>query len=177
MFNNIEEYKESFRFPIKEWYCDMGFDFNKESYDDVAKEWVAEYMKREHNSKLVEGVKETLEYFKQKNIKQVIISASEKEMLERQLKQLGVDHLFSEIVGVDNIYAAGKKDIAVEWRKKNPAEKILFVGDTDHDHVVACAIEADCILVSSGHQSARRLKELCPVFAVVDNPKKIIELI
>lgn len=171
----VEKYRAGFMFPIIEGYKKLGFDFEKESYDDVAKEWVDEYVSREHKAGLVEGVQSVLEFFKNRGIKQVIISASEIGMLKRQLDNLGVSQYFEEIVGVDNIKAAGKKDIALKWRSKHPLDNLLFIGDTDHDHQVAMAMGADCILVAAGHQSFDRLEMLEPKKAVVSKATAVID--
>lgn len=174
--NSREEYKEGFMFPIKQWYVNRGFDFEKESFDDVAVEWLDTYLSREPEAGLVKGVAETLEFFRKMNVKQVIISASEISMLRRQLKMLGVEEYFEEILGLDNYYAAGKKGIALEWRKKHPNEKLLFLGDTDHDYFVAEAIEADCVLISEGHQSADKLRQMPGVMAVLESQSDVVKL-
>ena len=172
-----ESYKSWFMFPIIEGYKKIGFDFDKESYDDVAAEWVKEYLDREKNASVVPGVIEALEFFKNMGVVQVILSASEISMLKRQLSSLGVSKYFDEIIGLDNIKAAGKTDIAIAWRKEHADDKLLFIGDTDHDHQVAVAMNADCILVSSGHQSHERLEKLEPKLAVLENPIEIIDFI
>ena len=174
--NSREEYKEGFMFPIKQWYVNRGFDFEKESFDDVAVEWLDTYLSREPEAGLVKGVAETLEFFRKMNVKQVIISASEISMLRRQLKMLGVEEYFEEILGLDNYYAAGKKGIALEWRKKHPNEKLLFLGDTDHDYFVAEAIESDCVLISEGHQSADKLRQMPGVMAVLESQSDVVKL-
>ena len=176
LIESKEKYKDWFMFPIKEGYKKLGFDFDKESYDDVAEEWVKEYLSREKKAGIVEGVRSVLEYFKKIGIKQIILSASEMGMLTRQLDELGLSEYFEEIVGLDNIHAAGKKEIAVAWRKKHPDEKLLFIGDTDHDHLVAVAMSADCILVSAGHQSYERLEKIEPKLAIVKCPTDVIDV-
>ena len=154
-----DEYQKSFCFPIIEWYRGLGFDFDAEDYTDIANEWVAEYISRESRAPLCEGVIELLDEFKKRNIKQIIISASEEKMLKRQLSAFGIEKYFAEVVGKNDIYASGKTEIAKRWRANNPGN-ILFIGDTDHDLDVASAIRADCILTSSGHQSYERLRNL-----------------
>ena len=176
LISGKEEYQSGFMFPIVEWYKNMGFDFDKESYDIVAEEWVKEYLSREHLAKLVSGVFEAINFFKNNGIKQVILSVAETSMLKRQLSELGIIDYFEEVIGLDNIKAAGKKDIAISWRKEHSDDKLLFIGDTDHDHQVAVAIDADCILVSAGHQSYERLSKLTPTLAVLESPKEIIKL-
>ena len=156
-----EEYRNSFSFPIIEWYKKLGFDFETEAYSVVANEWVAEYVKREPNATICDGAVELLEWFKNTQKSQVIISASEENMLERQLRALGVHHYFDAVVGKNDVYASGKIETAKKWRDSHPG-KILFIGDTDHDLEVAIAIGADCILAASGHQSYERLCKLMP---------------
>ena len=173
---NREEYRAGFMFPIKQWYLNRGFDLERESFDDVAVEWLNEYLSREPEAGLVKGVSETLEYFKSKNVKQIILSASEITMLKRQLKMLGVEEYFEEILGLDNVYAASKKGIALEWRKDHPNERLLFIGDTDHDYFVAEAIGADCILIAEGHQSAEKLREMSGVMAVLEKQSDVIKM-
>lgn len=154
-----EEYQRNFGFPIIEWYKKLGFDFDKEDYDEVAREWVAEYLSREKNAPTTDGVIELLEHFSKSGIRQVIISASEITMLKRQLGFLGIEKYFDDVVGKDDVYASGKSEIALRWRSLNPG-KMLFIGDTDHDLETAEHINADCILVACGHQSYERLSSL-----------------
>ena len=176
LIKSREEYQNGFMFPIKQWYENRGFDFSKEDYDVVAREWVDEYLLREPGARLVEGVKETLEFFRQNGVKQVIISASEISMLRRQLKMLDVEEYFEEVLGLDNVYAAGKVDIALKWREKHREERLVFLGDTDHDCHVAEAMGADCILIAEGHQSASRLRKAEKFVAVLNTQKEVIDL-
>ena len=92
-------------------------------------------------------------------IPQLILSASQLEMLTEQLGRLGITEYFSEILGLDNIYASSKTELAVAWRRRNPDAVPLFVGDTHHDAESAEAMGADCVLYTGGHQSKKRLSE------------------
>ena len=174
-----DEYRKSFGFPIIDWYKRLGFDFETEDYDVVANEWVAEYLSREKRAPVMDGVKELLEYFKANGIRQVIISASEITMLTRQLEFLGIRKYFDDVVGKNDVYASGKGEIARKWRRENPGD-MVFIGDTDHDLETAEQIQADCILVASGHQSFERLIRLHPQngidLTVVNNMKEIFSL-
>ena len=49
--------------------------------------------------------------------------------------------------------------------------KILMVGDTDHDFEVSQALGIDCILISHGHNSILRLKQTNA--HIVDNLSKL----
>ena len=168
-----EEYQRVFGFPIIDYYRRLGFDFDKEPYEEIAVEWVNEYTTREKNACAVEGVRELLEDFRQNGMKQIIISACEQGMLERNLKMLGVADFFDEICGIDNIYASSKVAIAQGWKGRNPEERVLFIGDTDHDLSAAQAMDADCVLVAAGHQSYESLMRNSHGAAVFKNMKDI----
>ena len=102
-------YREIMRFPILDYYAELGFDFEKEDYYKVlAPEWVAYYLAGEGNCGLMPGVAETLEIVRQRGLGQLILSASDLPQLKGQLNRLGVTHYFDEILGLDNIYAADK---------------------------------------------------------------------
>ena len=78
-------------------------------------------------------------------------------------------------MGLDNIHAAGKTDIARAWRKNNPCAKALFIGDTIHDAEAARESGCDCVLFSGGHQSRDRL--ISEKIPVVNNISEILNYI
>ncbi len=154
-----EAYYGVFGFPIKDYYARLGFDFEKESYDSLAIEWVDLYNRNEYLSSLRDGVKQLLEYFKSVGLKQVVISASELNMLTRQLRGLGVLDYFDSVNGLDNIHANSKTALAEKWYHSENPGKVLFIGDTAHDYATALAVGADCVLVCGGHQSRAELEK------------------
>ena len=163
--SNKDEYREVFKFPIINYYRDLGFDFESEPYEVLAPIWVELYNENSKSSTLCPNALELLEYFKEKNIPQVLLSATERNMLLGQIEELGISGYFEDVLGLDNIHAYSKKDIAIEWLKRRKAIKPLFIGDTEHDAQVARAVGADCILVAQGHQSkATLLKCGYPVY-------------
>ena len=154
-----EDYYKVFGFPIIDYYRRLGFDLEKEDYKtEIAPEWVKEYINNSKDSTLRDGVVELLTFFKKTGLKQTVISASESEMLDKQLRTLGVREYFDEIYGLDNIHAAGKNSLGALWKQRNPCAKALFLGDTRHDAEVADEIGADCVLVQGGHSSPDELK-------------------
>ena len=154
---DMEAYREIFDFPIKEYYRKLGFDFDKEPYEVLAPIWVELYLENCCGAGIVDGVDTVVKEVSKTEMKQVILSACEKNMLCNQLEDLGVIEYFDEIIGLDDIHAAGKLHLAREWREKNPEAKILFVGDTTHDAETAEVLGADCLLFTGGHQSKERL--------------------
>lgn len=161
----VEAYREVFGFPIDDYYRRMGFDFEKEDYDTVlAPEWVAMYLAGEPTCPMMEGAAEAIAAVKAMGIPQILLSATEIDMLTGQLNRLGIYEEFQEVIGLDNIHARSKKAQALAWKERNPDARPLFVGDTLHDADVAAAVGGDCVLYCGGHQSYDRLATTgCPV--------------
>ena len=172
---SIEEYREIFDFPIKEYYRVLGFDFEKEPYEVLAPLWVDIYNERSKSSTLVDGVLETSRKVRELGLVQVVFSATERTMLLRQMSELGISEYFDQIVGLDNIHAESKLHLAKVWRETNPDAKILYVGDTVHDAENAKILEADCLLFTGGHQSRGRLSR-CG-YPLIDSIDKILEYV
>lgn len=158
VIGSVEEYRELFDFPVKEYYRRLGFDFEREDYTTVlAPEWVALYLKKSQTAPLYAGVKGLAAALRAAGLSQSVLSASEREMMIAQLAARGALGWFDEIWGTDTILAHGKHDLAHAWRKAHPAANAVLLGDTTHDAEIARALGADCILVAEGHQSAARL--------------------
>lgn len=152
-----EHYRSLFKFPIIEYYRDLGFDFETEPYEVLAPIWVAEYLKNCKKAKIREGFMSAFLTFKKMGLRQSVLSATELSMLKNQLSELGIADLFDGIYGLDNIHAHSKTALAKVWCLEHPDARALFVGDTDHDYITACAIGADCALVCGGHHSKEKL--------------------
>lgn len=176
IIDGLDRYREIFDFPIKEYYRGLGFDFEKEPYEVLAPLWVGLYNEKSKSATLVDGVAETLERVKRIGLLQVVFSATEREMLLRQLKELNVTDYFDEIIGLDNIHAESKLHLAKRWREEHPEAKILYVGDTVHDAENARVLEADCLLFCGGHQSRRRLEGCgCPIIERIEEIARLLD--
>lgn len=154
-----EAYRAVFGFPIEDYYRRIGFDFTKESYAEVAEEWLVEYRAREATAPVREGVLSVLDFISARKVPQTVISASELGILREQLNALGIIDRFEKICGIDNIYAASKTALAVSWAKKRCPGRVLMIGDTDHDAETARAAGFDLVLVEGGHMSRSALLE------------------
>ena len=153
-----EKYQEVFDFPIIDYYRRIGFDFDKEPYEVIAPLWVDLYLENSKKSGLFGDVISSLDFFEARGIKQSVLSASEKNMLIGQLRELGIYDRFEEIMGIDNIYAESKIALAKDWKHRHEGEKALFIGDTTHDYETAEVLGADCYLISAGHQPEYKLR-------------------
>ncbi len=156
-FASHEEYRGVFDFPVEAYYRAIGLDVDGEGYDALAHEWVALYLENSRTAGLRSGVAAVLDALTARGLPQLVLSASEREMLLRQLRELGIADRFTDVLGLDNIYAGSKAAIAAAWRRAHRDARPLFVGDTLHDAEVAASIGADCVLINGGHQSRVRL--------------------
>ena len=158
---SLEEYKNVFTFPIRDYYIAAGVDFNIESYESLAKWFIKEYQPASMECGLFEGIVDTFKALKEKGFKLYILSASERNNLLEQCKNYDIDKYFVDILGIDNIHAASKVNIAIDYMKEHNinGEDVIFIGDTLHDLEVANAMGAHCKLVSCGHQSKEVLSK------------------
>lgn len=156
---STDYYKSVFTFPVKKYYQELGFDFDKEPFEELSIEYIDLYKRNSMSSPLHEGVIELLNFFKSKKYKQVILSASEQIALENQVKQRNIFSYFDSLIGLNNIHAKGKVDNAKNFIVNSPGyDQIILIGDTMHDLEVAQEINAKCILVSNGHQVINKKK-------------------
>jgi phosphoglycolate phosphatase len=169
----LERYLEIFDFPVRNYYNALAFP-DSDSYEDLSQEFVEAYDAHLATTPLQKDAIWTLEKIKSKGMRQVALSASMQKRLEDHLKLYRVDHYFSPILGIADIYGHGKADIARQWLAKSgykPSE-ILLVGDTAHDAEVAGVMGCHCLLVAQGHQSKARLE--MSGAEVVDSLKEVI---
>lgn len=155
------EYLEVFGFPLKDYYEKAGITYEKESFMEIANFFIVNYQPASLNLKLHEGVKETLEYFQNKNIKNICLSASQKTNLLEQLKHYGILKYFDEVIGTDNIIALGKDELGFSYILKNniKSEEVIYIGDTTYDFEVSQKMKVKSILFTKGHHSISRLKQ------------------
>ena len=171
-FVDKDKYLAVFGFPIKEYYEKLGFDFTKEDYGVMAVEWSKLYKAAAENCGICKGVCDVLKYFKELNLPQYILSATEFCMLKEQVKALGIGDYFEELLALKDFHAVSKVELGKEWVKKVKPQRVLFIGDTLHDYETAMAMEVECVLIAAGHQSKDRLLK-CGV-PVLDSAEELI---
>lgn len=152
-----EEYLRLFTFPVKKYYENVGFDWSKNPYSEVGAYWFGWYRALRDEYKVFDGVREVLEQCREKGYRTILLSASSLVELQKQLQELEIADLFDEVLGIDNIYAGSKVDIALDWIKDKDPDDCLMIGDTLHDLETAEAMGVECVLVSKGHQTKEML--------------------
>ena len=154
-----EEYLKLFTFPVKHYYELVGFDWNVNPYEEVGQYWFNWYRELRNEYRVFDGVEEILEENHRKGLKNILLSASSLVELKKQLDELGIAQYFDEVLGIDNIYAGSKVDIALNWIADKDPKECLMIGDTLHDLETARAMGIDCVLVANGHQDRETLEE------------------
>jgi phosphoglycolate phosphatase len=154
-----ETYYKLFRFPVIDFYNDLGFDFESESFDAVSDEYIFQYISIESQSSLQESALDLLRFFQKNRLRQVVLSAMEQQTLAESIQKYNIRHFFNEIVGVENFYGHGKLDAARRFvaRSDISPSNITLLGDTTHDYEVARALGLNCILIAIGHQPYEKL--------------------
>lgn len=159
IIKDTDAYRKVFGFPVREYYKRLGIDLKAEPYEVPAKEWVDAYTAGISEIVPVAGVQEVLQKIQDAGIMQIILSASEENMLHKMLGQLQFNTFFDKILGAQDIYGSGKAGIAEKFAKESDLDLsgALFIGDTDHDAAAAEVLGCDCLLYSGGHMAADKL--------------------
>ena len=173
----VAQYREIFGFPIQDYYTRAGFDFRKDPFDLLAKDYMDRYIPASAACGLAPGARETLEWFRARGIRQVVLSASPVGLLRSQVEQRGLTGFFSELLGLGDIYAKSKVQLGLDWMREAdiaPACAVM-IGDSVHDAEVAQALGVRCVLSAAGHQARAKLEATgCPV---ADTPAEVPGLI
>ncbi len=157
---SVEAYHRVFCFPIRDYYRKAGFDFGQESFEDLAVEFTDLYFNMPFG--LQDGAEAVLQAVRDLGVKQVILSATKLELLKEQVASYGILPYFDELIGISDIYGAGKIDVAKQFIARCKPPCAVLIGDTVHDFEVAAALGIDCVLVARGHHSRATL-ECCGV--------------
>ncbi len=155
----VEEYRSVFGFPVKPYYESIGFDFTKDDWDAVSRDFVDVYNDLAKNVELTSGIIPVLEEVKRRGMQQYVLSALQEDLLNGMLERFGIRKYFDGVCGTNNIYADGKVARGMEMLRMFPivpAETVM-VGDTLHDAEVAEALGFDVRLYAGGHNSTERL--------------------
>ncbi len=169
----IKKYKEVFGFPVRDYYKQLGFDFEKEPFENISMDFINEYQNRSLSATLAEDCISMLNFCKNKGIRQVILSASQISNLEEQVRHFEIIDYFDKLLGLDNCHASSKVEVGKKWMDESKIEvkDVLLIGDTIHDYEAACEMGCDCVLLTSGHQSRERVS--CLGVPIIDTLKEV----
>jgi phosphoglycolate phosphatase len=154
-------YRSVFGFPVEAYYRRIGLNPDAESMADLSAEFFSAYDAGLMECPLHEGVAELLQRFEKAGVRQFVLSAMEEVRLRAVIRHLGIEGFFEGIYGLAHLEGDSKVSRGQELLRDfdiNP-KTALVIGDTVHDGEVADALGIHAVLVTSGHQSAPRLRE------------------
>lgn len=157
----LEEYRAKFGFPVRPFYEGLGFDFGRDDWDGVSREYVRDYDALSGEVWLTEGAVEVLAELKAEGRRLYVLSALQEDLLLGMLERFGIRRYFDGVCGALDIYADGKveRGRSMVGRYAIDPGNTLMVGDTLHDAEVAEALGFDVCLYAGGHNSEARLRE------------------
>ena len=171
-------YRDYFDHPPRPFYEGMGYDFSKENYDEVSREFLDLYEEKQQSAPLMPHVLDCLRWAAERHIPQIILSAHQQSLLEAQLQRLGIAHYFAHVSGESSHVIGGKIDRARALAQSGAFDfsKAFLIGDTTHDYDSAKAMGCSCVLYSGGHQSLSRLQQAdAPVIASLEELPALLE--
>lgn len=145
-------YRRVFGFPIRAFYARLGVD--EAEFVVAADEYLARFAARVGTASLHPDARTTLAAVDALDVEQVLISATPEVTLERQLAPHALSHHFAQIHGITDVYAASKEDVVAAWlaASGHAPERVVMVGDTNHDEEIADALHVRFIRFRNGHQ-------------------------
>lgn len=154
---SVAEYHRQFTFPVRRYYERAGV--TDETFVAVAHAWMAEYVRGFDAVPLHVDAAEALARFAAAGVRQAVLSATRRDMLESQIARFPIRAYFTDVLGLSDIYARSKEAVGLDYlaRCGVPAASTLMIGDTLHDAEVARAMGTGCVLVARGHQSRETL--------------------
>ncbi len=169
----LEQYRSYIDVPITKFYDNI-FDLKTEiSFDTLQKEFNNAYHHYLSEASLNDGIIPLMQKIRDCGMKQIIVSSSHQSIVERNSEKFGVRKYMDYLSGSDNHFVGSKLERAVNTIHKITYDhsKVIAIGDTLHDCELAVEIGADCILISTGHQSKMDL--LSTGKPVIDNIKEL----
>jgi phosphoglycolate phosphatase len=156
---DMDRYRKIFTFPVRSYYEAAGFDFSREEFEVPAEEFIDEYRLLLPEAGLFPDVLQVLAFFRQRGIRQYVLSAMEQQALVRSIDERGILANFQGIYGIGDNLAYSKLLRGRELLQENQIDPkhALMIGDTLHDLEVAGELGLNIVLVGRGHQHPDRL--------------------
>jgi phosphoglycolate phosphatase len=157
---SVPEHVAAFTFPVRTYYQRIGFDLDSEPFSDVAVEYHAAYDHHARHAGLRMDAISALEAVAAAGLRQYVLSASEEQRLNQQLRHHSVAPFLAASAGLGNLEATSKVERGRQLlaQEQIDPQTVWLIGDTVHDHDVARLLGCNSILVTGGHQTAPALR-------------------
>ena len=156
----LDDYRNVFDFPVKEYYKKLGFNFDDEPFESAGLDFIKIYDTRKFEPQLFDDTLPTLNMLKKSGCTHSVLSAQNVVTLKKSVSHYQLDGMFEYISGLEDHYAIGKVEQGKNLIQNLsfPLNQIIMIGDTEHDHKVAEAMGIQCFLMNRGHNSTKRLQ-------------------
>jgi phosphoglycolate phosphatase len=182
----LEQYREHFRVPIRDYWIALGLDpeFFDQHSEEQEKVFLSNYEPQENKFHNRSGIKEVLEFLKDKGIEGIIFSNHIVPHIETQLERLGIKNCFTKILarplhGRDHQLKRFKDGFLNNFVRTNnlKPDEVLVIGDTDEEVEIGKKYGYVTVALKGGHNSTSRLEAVQPDFLIDDmkDLKPIIE--
>ncbi|MDZ4199563.1 MAG: HAD family hydrolase [Kiritimatiellia bacterium] len=154
-----ERYQAIFDFPVIDYYRRLGFDLERETFEQLGTAFIDDYERHKTTCALQPEAIEVLDTIRRAGLTQSVLSAYRQDTLDSLVHHYGLRDYFIRVIGAADHYAYGKVETGLSWIRELglPLEQILLIGDTTHDFEVARALGIACRLVPGGNHSRTRL--------------------
>lgn len=151
----VGEHRERFRFPVSEYYRDLGLEVDGDSFAALSDEYHEYYMRYVSTCPLHEGVVDLMGQLADRGVHQYLLSAMHEPLLMRCVESLGIESHFEAIYGLDDRLAQSKVLRGRELCDAQgiDAERAVLIGDTEHDVEVARDLGVLPVAAAWGHQA------------------------
>lgn len=168
---DLEHYRYHFSFPVIDFYRYAGFTGSEDEYGALASMFIRRYNERRMEAPLQPGVLALLTKMKKAGLHSYVLSAYESNSLKDMVTRLEMDHYFERVTGLEGVHAGSKVEAGSQLMKQFAIDSstALYIGDTVHDYDVAQALGVDSLLISSGHNSRKKLDECCADAVIIDS--------
>ena len=156
---HLDDYRRAFGFPITAFYQRIGFDLESPTFAELSEVFFSHYENGLDDIALFDGAVEMLTRLAQSGVRHSILSAHHENSLRRLVRHHRIDHHFDHVFGLDNTDAHSKEERGRELVAllDEAPDRVLMIGDTDHDHEVGEVMGVDVLLVADGLQHESRL--------------------
>ncbi|MEE4295950.1 MAG: HAD family hydrolase [Wenzhouxiangella sp.] len=156
-------YREIFSFPVQRYYQQLGFDFTKHPFPELAARWMRTYTADvAARTDLFDQTEDWIDELKNSGYQLAILTAAIEADVHDLLAHHSIDDAFAEVYGLDHCEASSKAERGKQLFASMglDADKTLLIGDTDHDFEVGRELGVPTLLLADGHQSYQRLRRL-----------------
>jgi len=156
------DYKSKFCHPLRNFYKDLGFDLEKNDFNELCTAFLLKYHNQREYMKVQKGIMNVIKYIDDSEITQIILSAMNENILIEDVRRLGLINCFEHVLGLNIDDSGSKISRAINFINMNDyaLSKTLIIGDTDHDLDVANELSIDIVFLANGHQSFEKLSSI-----------------